>query len=254
MIFQFRFLWYQPFKVSGQGAIPRPVQEMALSGVHSVAISQSLGFCRMIQMILRRTSCCATLTALHFILCTVASAEEPIDVYENTFENKCYSESCFTPATTCTCCGDYLFGQNTLTGDWNGKRSDLADSGITFDGDVTLIYQGVADGGVNQTFNYAGHGDYLLGFDFGKMGIRDGLSLQLRAENRWGEFLAADAGLIAPAALHAATPTIATENLILTNVLFTQVVMIIGPSSSASSTRSTVTAIPLRPVVEKLSS
>jgi hypothetical protein len=74
----------------------------------------------------------------------------------------------------------------------------LADRGITFDGDVTFIYQGVADGGVNQTFNYAGHGDYLLGFDFEKMGVHDGLSLQLRAEHRWGEFLAADAGLISP--------------------------------------------------------
>ena len=117
-----------------------------------------------------------------------------------------------------------LWCREKLTGDWLGVRPCLADTGITFDADVIQFYQGVAHGGVRETFNYGGHGDYLLGFDFEKVVGWKGLSLQLRAEHRFGEFLASDAGLIAPADFHAASPTIETEELILTNVLFTQVV------------------------------
>ena len=118
----------------------------------------------------------------------------------------------------CFCC------REKLTGDWLGVRPCLADTGVTFDGDVTQFYQGVAHGGMRETFNYAGHGDYLLRFDFGKIAGWRGLSLQLRGEHRFGEFLASDAGLIAPADFHAASPSIGTEDLLLTNVLFTQVV------------------------------
>lgn len=114
-------------------------------------------------------------------------------------------------------------GPDTLTGDWFGHRSSLADYGITVDGDVTQFYQGVAHGGRRERFRYAGHGDYLFGFDFDKMAGWQGWSLQMRACHRWGQALATDAGVILPTALHAATPTLETEDLILTNVLFTKV-------------------------------
>jgi len=118
----------------------------------------------------------------------------------------------------CICC------REKLTGNWLDVRPGLADNGITFDADVVQIFQGVAHGGSRQASDYAGHGDYLLGFDFEKLAGWRGLSVALRAENRWGHFLAADAGLVAPSALHAATPSIETYDLLLTNVLFTQVV------------------------------
>jgi len=130
----------------------------------------------------------------------------------------CQAEAACADFGGCLCC------REKLTGNWFGVRPHLADSGITFDADVIQIYQGVAHGGVRQTFRYAGHGDYLLGLDFEKIAGWQGFSLQLRGEHRFGQFLASDAGLIAPAALHAATPTIETTDLILTNVLFTQVV------------------------------
>jgi porin len=111
-----------------------------------------------------------------------------------------------------------------LTGDWHGVRPRMAESGLTFEGELTQFYMGVAHGGVREAFNYAGHGDYRLNADFEKLTGLTGLSLLIRAEHRFGEPLARDAGVIAPINLHAATPTTETEELILTNVLFTQVV------------------------------
>jgi len=117
-----------------------------------------------------------------------------------------------------------LWSRPFLTGDIGGLRSSLAEQGITFNGDVTQFYMGVAHGGIRQTFNYAGHGDYRFGFDFDKLINWRGLSLLVRAEHRFGEILASDAGVLSPADLHAATPTLRTNDLILTNILFTQVV------------------------------
>lgn len=111
-----------------------------------------------------------------------------------------------------------------LMGECYGVRPSLKESGITLDADLTQFYLGVAHGGIRETFNYAGHGDYLLNVDFDKLAGIQGLSMTVRAEHRFGEFLGPDAGMITPVNLHAATPTIATEDLILTNVLFTQVV------------------------------
>lgn len=121
--------------------------------------------------------------------------------------------------------GDDLFYETGgLTGDWQGVRPSLADSGITFEGDLTHFYMGVAHGGSREAFNYAGHSDYKLNFDLERLAGWCGVSMQVRAEHRFGEFLGSDAGLIIPANLHAATPTFETEDLIVTNFLFTKVV------------------------------
>ncbi len=74
-----------------------------------------------------------------------------------------------------------LWTATQLTGDWGGVRTNLTDQGITFSGSVTQFYQGVTSGGRERTFEYNGHGDYLLDFDFGKMDVQEGLMLtQLR--------------------------------------------------------------------------
>lgn len=128
-------------------------------------------------------------------------------------------DECFNP-----CCSPDCFecsGLTNITGDWGGCRTSMAESGIAFLGDVTQFYQGVSRGGRERGFEYAGRGDYLMNLDFGKLAGREGLFLKVRAEHRWGETINFDTGALLPAAVYAELPA-ATEELLLTNVLFTQ--------------------------------
>lgn len=111
-----------------------------------------------------------------------------------------------------------------ITGDWLGLRSRLDQRGIEFEGDVTQFYQGVAHGGLRQNFRYAGHAEYVTKFDFEKLVDLDGLSLLVRAEHRWGQGIGRSAGTLLPPSLHAVTPSLESEDVIITNFLFTQVV------------------------------
>lgn len=112
--------------------------------------------------------------------------------------------------------------QDGLTGDWFGNRTYLAESGVTFQLDVAQFYQGVAAGGLNQHFKYGGHGDYVTNVDFGKLGVQEGLFLKVRAEHRFGENINGDTGAFLPASVLTALPVVDSEELYLTNVLFTQ--------------------------------
>ncbi len=118
--------------------------------------------------------------------------------------------------------GGCLWCRPKLTGNWCGMRPCLAQSGITLDADVTQFYQGVTGGGRRQRFKYGGHGDYVVDFDFGKLGVQEGLFLKLRAEHRFGENVNRDTGAILPVALAANLPVSDREDLYLTDVLFTQ--------------------------------
>jgi porin len=110
----------------------------------------------------------------------------------------------------------------SLTGDWYGNRTYLAESGITFDLDLAHFYQGVAHGGVRQRFAYGGHGDYVANVDFGKLGVQEGLFLKVRAEHRFGENINRDTGAFLPASLLTELPVPNDEELYLTNFLFMQ--------------------------------
>ena len=110
----------------------------------------------------------------------------------------------------------------TLTGDWCGNRTCLADNGITFDLDVVHYYQGVTSGGVEQRFAYGGHGDYVANVDFGKLGVQEGLFLKVRAEHRFGENVNSAAGVFLPPAVQTDLPVADSEELLITNFLFTQ--------------------------------
>jgi carbohydrate-selective porin OprB len=74
-----------------------------------------------------------------------------------------------------------LATRSTLTGDWFGARTSLADRGITFDGNITQFAFGL-DGGVNRalplpgfplrpnnSLRYTGRGDYGVTFDLEKL-------------------------------------------------------------------------------------
>ena len=77
-------------------------------------------------------------------------------------------------------------------------------------------------GGAEQEFRYAGHGDYLANFDFGKMIGTPGAFLKVRAEHRFGETINDAAGVLMPPSIAGDLPVLNSTNLYLTNVLFTQ--------------------------------
>ncbi|MGD9647285.1 MAG: hypothetical protein AB7U73_16350, partial [Pirellulales bacterium] len=109
-----------------------------------------------------------------------------------------------------------------LTGDWLGARSRLADDGLTLQADNTSFLFGNPVGGVRQNLVYGGHGDYILTSDLGKRGLADGFFVKLRAEHRFGETIVNDVGCFISPTLLADLPVFQSEQLYLTNVLFTQ--------------------------------
>ena len=113
-------------------------------------------------------------------------------------------------------------GQGWRTRERWAARSELEEQGITFEGAVTQFYQGVASGGLDQGFEYSGHGDYELKFDFGRLIDADGLTLDLGSEHRFGESVNEHTGSIVPVALLPNLPEPETDHLALTKVLFTQ--------------------------------
>ena len=109
-----------------------------------------------------------------------------------------------------------------LTGDWFGRRTTAAEQGYTFLADNTSFFFGNTRGGVNQDFVFGGHGDYLMYLDGGKLGLQEGLSLKLRAEQRFGETIVNDVGCFISPTLLADLPVFNSNQLYLTNVLLTQ--------------------------------
>jgi len=109
-----------------------------------------------------------------------------------------------------------------LLGGRDGFRERLADAGLTILADNTGFFIGNATGGFDQAFDYAGHGDYCLLADGEKLGVRDGLHLKLRAEHRYGQTIVGNVGCFISPTLIADLPVYGSEEVYLTNVLFTQ--------------------------------
>ncbi|TWU56343.1 carbohydrate porin [Rubripirellula reticaptiva] len=101
-------------------------------------------------------------------------------------------------------------------------REAWAENGITFSNNLTQFYFGTVDGGLDQTDRYGGHGDYVANFDFGKLGVQEGLFLKLRAEHRFGRSIVEPTGALLPATLAADLPATDSRDLYLTNFVITQ--------------------------------
>jgi porin len=110
----------------------------------------------------------------------------------------------------------HLLGGNT------GSRQRLADAGVSILADNTSFFIGNANGGFDQAFDYAGHGDYCMLADGGTLGVRDGLYLKLRAEHRYGPTIVGNVGCFISPTLIADLPVYDSEEVYLTNVLLTQ--------------------------------
>jgi len=115
-----------------------------------------------------------------------------------------------------------LSTRSQLTGEWLGTRNHLAECGLTFFGDITQYYQGVATGGLAQQFKYGGRGDYLIDLDFQRMGLWEGGHLDLRGETRLGEDCNGIDGSVAPSNFAMALPLVNQDVTALTGVQYTQ--------------------------------
>ncbi len=89
---------------------------------------------------------------------------------------------------------DDIGTREKLTGDWGGARTDLENHGVKIDLRLTQYFQGVADGGSNTNFAYGGKFDIILDLDGQKMGLWEGLFINVHAEEQFGNGILADAG------------------------------------------------------------
>ncbi len=82
-----------------------------------------------------------------------------------------------------------LWERPALTGDWGGRRSQLAQEGISFELDLEQTIQGNAHGGkdTNNAFRYSGSWDLRLKFDTGRMGLWPGGLLEVHGESFFGQ-------------------------------------------------------------------
>lgn len=112
--------------------------------------------------------------------------------------------------------------RSTLTGDWGGKRTALADNGIAFSGTAAQFYFSNVNGGLRTGSRYGGHNDYTLNIDMDKAIGLKGNFLKLTAEHRYGNSINGMAGSLLPATIATDLPVLESEQIYLTNVLFTQ--------------------------------
>ena len=113
-------------------------------------------------------------------------------------------------------------GRTKLTGDWGGARSQLSEQGITFDINAVQSYQGVVDGGTNQHWEYGGSMEYLLKFDFQKMGLWEGAFFDVRVEHQFGDFVNTNTGTILAGNTDGLFPLPGYSHVNVTEVKFTQ--------------------------------
>ena len=133
----------------------------------------------------------------------------------------CDGSSC--DGSTCDGLGcEPLTLQSWLDGDQSKIRSGLADKGITFTNNLTSFYYGNTRGGLEREFRFGGHGDYLTNIDINKLGGPQGQFMQIRAEHRYGESLAGATGSLLPPNIAADLPVSDSNNVYITNFLFTQ--------------------------------
>ena len=92
--------------------------------------------------------------------------------------------------------GGPMLSRQYLSGDWYGRRDQLAEDGITLDVNHTQFFQSVAAGGVEQDAKYGGKVDYFLKYDGDTSSYWDGFSASMHAETRYGEDVNAIDGML----------------------------------------------------------
>jgi porin len=81
----------------------------------------------------------------------------------------------------------FAAGDATLTGNWGGARTSLAERGITLRADATGFAQGVVAGGSDRRWDGSGRADIFVDADSGRMGLWAGTGLHTHGEIRFAE-------------------------------------------------------------------
>jgi porin len=115
-----------------------------------------------------------------------------------------------------------LFTRSQLTGDWGGVRTDLADKGITFNGNLTQIEQGVVGGGKNGVWKYGGRGDLTGHLDTQKLGLWPGGFLTAELEGNWENSVNGKTGALMPTNTSQLFPLPIGDNVALPNLSYAQ--------------------------------
>lgn len=120
--------------------------------------------------------------------------------------------------------GGDLATRSHLLGDWDGERNELAQQGITFDIDVTQIFQMNARGGksTNNGFGYSGSADYTLKLDTARMGLWPAGELALKGETQFGRSINSKVGSLMSVNSDALFPEVDEHTTTLSDVVFTQ--------------------------------
>jgi porin len=131
------------------------------------------------------------------------------------------TEDCGEIVSTPSCC-ESLMARPTLGADWFGSRSHLAESGFNFSVSTTQYFQGVLDGGLNNTSQYGGRNDIFMNVQGEKAGLWKGFFITMHAESRYGDSVIQDTGSLLPANLALALPQPSGTVTALTGVKFSQ--------------------------------
>ena len=135
--------------------------------------------------------------------------------------------------------GGPLCTRPTLTGNWGGLRTRLAERGITWDLYSTNFFNDVANGGNQESFQYRGRMDYLLNVDGQKAGLWQGSFINLHAESIYGQSINRYTGTIMPVSIAQLVPVPNGYVTALTGVKFTRHSRRTSSFMAASSTCST---------------
>ena len=112
--------------------------------------------------------------------------------------------------------------RSTLTGDWGGARSSLADKGVAFDLRYTSTYQGLTSGTGVEDYEYGGKVDAFVNLDSAKMGLWEGGGFRSHFEYRHGEAPANLGGAIFAVNTALYWPVDTPNELVATSLYFTQ--------------------------------
>jgi porin len=150
-----------------------------------------------------------------------SSAPPPVTLPSVGAAQPCESQTQMPAALPSPFAGD-LCERPLLLGDLCGARDQLAAHGISINVDTYQFYQGVATGGINDVFRYAGRNDYFINIDGEKAGLWKGFFITLHGETRYGDAVNFDTGAIIPVNTAELFPKATGTETALTGVKFTQ--------------------------------
>jgi porin len=119
---------------------------------------------------------------------------------------------------------DSVWERSQLTGDWGGLRTQLADSGVTFDLSFTQFLQGAAISSGSREFNYGGRFDAFINFNTEQLGLWEGGSFNTHWELRYGDVpdLPLEQGALWPVNTGAIIPLGGAGNLVASSLYLSQ--------------------------------